>query len=201
MLGTGVVGQTLSAALSERGHDVVVGSRTSPPATFAEAARHGELVINCTAGEHSLAALRAAGEDALADKVLVDVANPLDFSEGFPPSLTVGCDDSLAEQIQREFPRARVVKTLNTVTASVMVDPGILAESTDVFVAGDDAAAKGQVTELLVSLGWASSRVRDLGGIEAARATESYLLTWVRLMGVLGTAGFNLRIVTDQPTT
>src|SRR4051812_21497091 len=107
VLGTGVVGQTLSAALSGLGHDVVVGSRQAPPATFADAAQHGEVVLNCTSGVHSLEALHSAGAEALTDKVLIDVANPLDFSGGFPPRLSVSGDDSLAEQIQRAFPRTR----------------------------------------------------------------------------------------------
>ena len=195
VLGTGAVGQTLSSALTARGHEVMVGSRTSPPATFADAASFGELVFNCTAGVHSLEALRQAGAESLVGKVVVDVANPLDFSQGFPPQLTVPEDDSLAEQIQREFPRSRVVKTLNTVTASVMVDPGRLAEPTDVFIAGGDEGAKEDVTALLEEFGWSADRVRDLGGLESARVTERYLMMWLALMGVMGTAEFNVRVV------
>jgi predicted dinucleotide-binding enzyme len=200
VLGTGAVGQTLSAALLDRGHQVLVGSRTAPPATFADAAAFGEVVLNCTAGMHSLDALRMAGADALGDKILIDVANPLDFSGGFPPRLSVTGDDSLAEQIQREFPNTRVVKTLNTVTASVMVDPGHLAEPTDLFIAGNDDDAKAEVRDLLTQFGWAAGRVRDLGRLEAARVMEAYLLMWVNLMGVLGTAEFNVRIVGDEAT-
>jgi len=194
-LGTGAVGQTLSSALAALGHEVVMGSRTSPPATFAEAASFGELVLNCTAGVHSLDALRLAGAESLAGKVVVDVANPLDFSGGFPPQLSVPEGDSLAEQIQREFPRSRVVKALNTVTASVMVDPDRLTEPTDLFIAGDDEAAKADVKALLSELGWAPGRVRDLGGLEAARVCERYLLMWLALMGVMGSAEFNVRLV------
>ena len=172
-----------------------MGSRTSPPATFAEAASFGELVLNCTAGVHSLEALRLAGAESLAGKVVVDVANPLDFSGGFPPQLSVPEGDSLAEQIQREFPRSRVVKALNTVTASVMVDPDRLTEPTDLFIAGDDEAAKADVKALLSELGWAPGRVRDLGGLEAARVCERYLLMWLALMGVMGSAEFNVRLV------
>jgi predicted dinucleotide-binding enzyme len=200
VLGTGVVGQTLATALRERGHDVVVGSRNAPPATFADAADFGEIVLNCTAGVHSLDALRLAGPDALADKVLIDVSNPLDFSHGFPPRLSVAGDDSLAEQIQREFPRARVVKALNTVTASVMVDPGSLAEPTDLFIAGDDPRAKEQVVVLLGTLGWPRERVRDLGPVAAARICETYLLMWLALMGQFGSPQFNIRVVTDDPS-
>ena len=195
VLGTGTVGQTLSSALSALGHDVVIGSRTSPPATFAEAASFGDIVLNCTAGVHSLEALRQAGAESLAGKVVVDVANPLDFSQGFPPQLSVPEGDSLAEQIQRSFPQTRVVKALNTVTASVMVDPGSLAEPTDLFIAGDDDSAKAEVKALLASLGWAPTRIRDLGGLEAARVCERYLMMWLALMGVVGSAEFNVRLV------
>jgi len=195
VLGTGTVGQTLSSSLAALGHEVVMGSRTSPPATFAEAASFGELVLNCTAGVQSLDALRMAGAESLSGKVVVDVANPLDFSQGFPPQLSVPEGDSLAEQIQRELPRSRVVKALNTVTASVMVDPGRLTEPTDLFIAGDDEAAKEDVKALLSELGWAPGRVRDLGGLESARVIERYLLLWLALMGVMGTAEFNVRVV------
>jgi predicted dinucleotide-binding enzyme len=200
VLGTGVVGQTLSTAFRELGHDVVVGSREAPPATFGDAAAHGELVVNCTAGVHSLEALQQAGAAALAGKVLVDVANPLDFSQGFPPRLSVGGGDSLGEQIQREFPATRVVKALNTVTASVMVAPQALPEATDLFIAGDHEDAKREVVRLLQELRWPERRVRDLGGIEAARLTEGYLLLWVALMGNLGTPEFNVRLVAVDTT-
>lgn len=212
VLGTGVVGETLGAAFIRLGHQVCMGSRSTPndrslawvlangdtasAGTFAEAAASGDVVLNCTAGVHSLAALEAAGSDALAGKVLVDVANPLDFSGGFPPRLSVRGDDSLAEQIQRAHPDVRVVKALNTVTASVMVDPASLAESTDLFIAGEDVEAKRAVVALLEELGWRQERIRDLGGIAAARVTEGYLMLWLELMGALGSAAFNVRVVT-----
>src|SRR3954470_19049370 len=148
MLGTGVVGQTLEGKLRELGHDVKVGSR-DPARSFEAAAAHGELIVNATAGGASLNALRMAGADNLAGKVLVDVSNPLDFSQGFPPSLTVCNTDSVAEQIQREFPGTKVVKSLNTMTASVMVNPALVPGDHDVFVSGNDASAKAQVSDLL----------------------------------------------------
>lgn len=211
VLGTGTVGVTLGSALVGHGHMVCIGSRSTPhdrareweesqgpsarAGTFAEAAAFGEVVFNCTAGVHSLEALDAAGADALAGKVLIDVANPLDFTGGFPPRLAVADDDSLAEQIQLAFPLTQVVKALNTVTASVMVNPAALAEPTDLFIAGDDVGAKARVTDLLVELGWRRDRVRDLGGLAAARATERYLLLWLSLMGALGSGAFNVRVV------
>jgi 8-hydroxy-5-deazaflavin:NADPH oxidoreductase len=194
VLGTGVVGRTLAAKLRELGHDVLIGSRTAgeDAVPFADAAAHGELVFNCTSGTASLEALGAAGESNLAGKVLVDVANALDFSQGRPPRLSVCNDDSLGEQIQRGFPEAKVVKALHTVNAGVMVDP---IPNTHLFVCGNDDAAKGQVRELLQSFGWPGDAIIDLGDISNARGTEMYIALWVRLMGNLGTPTFNIAVV------
>jgi predicted dinucleotide-binding enzyme len=210
ILGTGMVGETLGKKLAQLGHEVRMGSRDAknPKAaefvkaggakcsqgTFADAAKFGEVIFNCTAGTASLEALKAAGAENLGGKVLVDVSNPLDFSKGFPPSLSVTNTDSLGEQIQRAFPSAKVVKTLNTVNAGVMVEPKKLANGAhDLFVCGNDAGAKETVTGILRSFGW--ERIVDLGDITGARAAEAYLLLWVRLMGGLKTAQFNLQIV------
>jgi len=208
VLGTGMVGQTIGTKLVDLGHEVTMGSRTAGnekaadwaagagegarEGSFADAAAHGELVFNCTAGTASLDALRAAGEEELRGKVLVDVANPLDFSKGMPPTLSVVNDDSLGEQIQSEFPETRVVKALNTVNAAVMVNP---VAGSSIFVCGEDAAAKEQVAGLLQDFGWRAEAIVDLGGIDAARATEMYLPLWLRLMGALGTPNFNIAIV------
>ncbi len=197
VLGTGNVGRTIAAKLVALDHDVRVGSRTAKEdaVTFADAAAHGELVFNCTAGDKSLEALRMAEADNLAGKTLVDVANPLDFSHGMPPILAVCNADSLGEQIQRLFPRSKVVKTLNTVNCKVMVDPSIVPGEHDVFVCGNDEGAKSEVRELLGSFGWPADRINDLGDITAARGTEMYLPLWLRLMGVAGGANFNIRVV------
>jgi predicted dinucleotide-binding enzyme len=194
VLGTGTVGRTIAAKLRELGHDVLVGSRSAgdDAVPFADAAAHGELVFNCTAGAASLEALGAAGEENLTDKVLVDVTLPLDFSQGSPPRLFVCNDDSLGEQIQRAFPEARVVKTLNTVNAAVMVEP---IPDTNLFVCGNEEEAKAQVGELLQSFGWPPDAIIDLGDISNARGTEMYLPLWIRLMGALGTAHFNITVV------
>jgi predicted dinucleotide-binding enzyme len=210
VLGTGSVGDAIASKLVELGHDVVMGSRTAGNekavawagrfderaghGTFADAAAHAELVVNATAGTGSLDALRAAGGDNLSGKVVMDVANPLDFSGGFPPRLSVVNDDSLGEQIQREFPDARVVKALNTMTAAVMVDPASIPGEHEVFVAGDDAAAKEQVAALLESFGWPGAAVRDVGGISSARALEAYVLFWVALMQAGGSSVFNIHV-------
>jgi predicted dinucleotide-binding enzyme len=211
VLGTGTVGRTLGGKLVELGHEVRMGSRragnenavewaqaageNASEGTFAEAAKFGELVINATAGGASLDALAAAGAENLAGKVLIDVSNALDFSEGSLPKVGVGHDDSVGERIQEAFPDAKVVKALNTMNASLMVAPGTLGESTNVFVCGDDAGAKAQVVELLESFGWLSGDIVDLGDITAARGAEMYVVLWVELMGALGTPQFNIGIV------
>lgn len=221
VLGTGSVGRTVAAKLADLGHPTVIGTRDpsatlaseqtdsngGPPfrvwaeahpsialATFAEAAADAEVVVNATHGAASLAALEAAGEENLAGKVLIDIANPLDFSRGMPPSLLVSDVDSLGEQIQRRFPRARVVKALNTMSAPLMVDPGQLGGGDHTaFVSGDDADAKAQVMDLLTSFGHRD--VIDLGDIATARGTEMYLPLWLRLWGAIGTPIFNVKVV------
>ena len=197
VLGTGVVGTTIAEKLRELGHDVLIGSRSAgdDAVPFSDAAAHGELVFNCTSGVASLEALGAAGAENLNGKVLVDVANPLDFSQGMPPRLSVCNDDSLGEQIQRAFPEARVVKSLNTVNAAVMVDPGLVSGAHDIFVCGNDDGAKSEVSELLQRFGWPIEWIIDLGDIAAARGTEMYLPLWLRLMGAVGAPNFNIHVV------
>ena len=217
VLGTGMVGRAIAARLDDLGHDVTIGTRdpqatlarTEPDgmgaawaadhpgitvATFADAAESAELVVNATSGGASLGALESAGVENLAGKVLVDVANPLDFSQGMPPTLSVKDTDSLAEQIQRAVPGAKVVKTLNTMNADLMVDPQRLAGGDhSVFVSGDDPSAKQTVTELLTSMG--HTDVIDLGDLSSARGAEMMLPVWLRLYGALGTSSFNFKVV------
>jgi len=172
---------------------VAAAGRGASQGTFADAAAFGEIVFNCTTGGASLEALRSAGASNLDGKILVDVANPLDFSHGMPPSLFAGNTDSLAERIQAAFPAAKVVKALNTVNANVMIDPGRVPGDSDVFVSGNDAGAKAQVVRILKDFGWKS--VIDLGDVTTARGTESYLHLWLRLWGAVQTADFNIRVV------
>jgi predicted dinucleotide-binding enzyme len=221
VLGTGPVGQTIAAKLAELGHGVFVGTRDpaatlartendifgNPPfkvwreknpkiefGTFSQAAAHGELVVNATQGGVSIEALKAADEKNLAGKVLVDIANPLDFSKGMPPSLMVCNTDSLGEQIQRAFPQTKVVKTLNTMNAYLMVGPKQLADGAHtVFVSGNDASAKQTVTKLLESFGWKD--VFDLGDITTARGTEMILPIWVRIWGATKNPMFQFKLV------
>ena len=210
VLGTGMVGQTIAARLVQLGHEVCMGARdadnekargfakqSSPKGTsgtFADAAKFGELLVNATSGAGSVDACKAAGDANLAGKVLIDISNPLDFSKGMPPSLLTPSTDSLAEQLQRAFPRTLVVKALNTVNAKLMVEPQSLSSANhDTFIAGNDAGAKGRVKELLQSFGW--KHIIDVGDLTGARGLEMYLPLWVRLYGTFQTASFNVKVV------
>jgi predicted dinucleotide-binding enzyme len=162
--------------------------------TFADAAAFGEILFNCTLGTGSIPALEAAGKQNLKGKILLDLSNPLDFTKGMPPTLFVSNDDSLGERIQRAFPELKVVKTLNTVNANVMVDPARIPGEHTVFVSGNDAEAKNRVKQLLTEwFGW--KQVIDMGDITTSRGTESYLMLWIRLWGALGTPDFNVHVV------
>lgn len=208
VLGTGMVGKTIGTKLVALGHEVKMGSRSAQNAdavafakeagvrasagTFADAADFGEIVFNCTAGTASLEALKAAGAERLGSKILIDVANALDFSKGVP-RLAVCNDDSLAEQIQRAFPALRVVKALNTMNCNLMVEPGRVPGAHDAFLCGNDGGARQKVRDLLVEgFGW--KIVHDLGDLTAARALEMYLPLWLRLYGALGSPDFNLHL-------
>jgi predicted dinucleotide-binding enzyme len=208
ILGTGTVGSRLGTKLVGLGYEVRMGSRTpnnekaaewmkkagegASQGTFADTASFGEILFNCTAGNVSIEALKMAGAQNLKGKTLVDVANTLDFSKGMPPTLTVLNTDSLGEQIQRAFPEAKVVKTLNTIAASIMVEPKLVPGEHDVFVSGNDLQAKGQVQRILGEFGWRN--VIDLGDISTARGTEMWLALWVRLMMEFQSPMFNVHI-------
>jgi predicted dinucleotide-binding enzyme len=168
-----------------------VGARV---ATFADAAEGAELLFNATNGGGSLAAIDSCDDSALDGKVLVDVANPLDFSQGFPPSLSIVNTDSLGERIQAAHPELRVVKTFNTVSAPVMVQPSLVPGHHNLFLCGNDAGAKAQVASLQQTFGWPAEDLLDLGDITMARGVEMYLPLWVRLFGAVGTPNFNVHI-------
>jgi 8-hydroxy-5-deazaflavin:NADPH oxidoreductase len=211
VLGTGMVGNAIATKLVSLQHDVKMGARDAgndkatawvkgagaqaSQGTFADAAAFGEIIFNCTAGVGSLAALEAAGAKNLAGKILIDVSNPLDFSKGMPPTLTVCNTDSLGEQLQRAFPQTKVVKTLNTLNCNLMVNPALVGGGEhDVFVSGNDAAAKAHVVDLLKGwFGWKT--VIDLGDITTARGVEMAVIFWVSLMGAQKTPMFNYKIV------
>jgi 8-hydroxy-5-deazaflavin:NADPH oxidoreductase len=209
-IGSGNVGQTMGRALIKRGHDVKLGARSpsklkawlesfepdekASVGSFQEAAMHGDIVINATPGTASLEALKAAGYQAFNGKILIDLALPLDFSNG-ELRMSVANTDSLGEQIQHAFPDAKVVKTLNTVTSALMVYPLSLADGQhDLFISGNDADAKREVIGHLKEwFGWQS--VIDLGDISSARGTEILLLLSSRVYGAVGHPNFNFKIV------
>jgi len=212
VLGTGMVGNAIGSKLVQLGHEVKMGGREAVNekgaewvksagakgsyGTFADAAKFGEIIINVTSGGASLQALKAAGADNLAGKVLIDIANPLDFSQGMPPSLSVVNTDSLGEQIQRAFPGAKVVKTLNTLNCQLMVNPNAVANGDhNIFISGNDGQAKETVLGILQQFGWKKGNVIDLGDITTARGTEQLLPIWIRLWGALGSPNFNFKIV------
>lgn len=218
IIGTGVVGQTLGSKLIGQGHDVVLGTRDPSKlddkkmfgatlrewkaqnegrgkvVTFKEAAAHGELLINATAGQVSLEALKLAAADKVGGKVLLDVANELDTSKGMPPAVLASQERCLAEKLQNAFPNLKVVKSLNTVNALVMVDPRAIGGGDHtVFVSGNDAGAKRQVTALLEGFGWTD--VLDLGDVSTARGPEMYMAMWIRLWGATGSGQLNVKVV------
>jgi len=222
VFGTGIVGQVIAGRLAGLGHTVTIGTRDvsktlartekdgygNPPFkewqeqnksvnlnTFKETAVAAEIIFNCTSGQGSLDALKLAGEENLHGKIIIDIANPLDFSKGMPPTLSPGNTDSLGELIQRTFPETKVVKTLNTMNCFLMVNPAAIAADHHVFVSGNDAAAKSTAKEILKSFGWQEKNMIDLGDITTARGTEQLLPIWIRLYGALKTPMFNFNIV------
>ncbi|MEZ0373382.1 MAG: NADPH-dependent F420 reductase [Candidatus Sericytochromatia bacterium] len=212
VLGTGMVGQTIASRLVGLGHAVCMGSRSkgnekaldwvgkhaerASEGTFADAAAFGQLLFNCTAGMASLAALQAAGQEALQGKVLVDVANPLDFSQGMPPTLSVSNTSSLGEELQTAFPGLKVVKALNTMWCGIMVNPGLVGQGEHhSFICGNDAEAKADVRRLMQEFGWNDEYILDLGDITNARGTEAMLPLWVRIYAATGSGAFNFRLV------
>ena len=225
IIGTGSVGQTIAARLVELGHDVVIGTRNvseklasqakdgygNPPfsvwhkangkvklETFSKAAAFGEIIINATHGGSSVEALKQADPKNLAGKVLIDIANPLDFSKGMPPSLLPGLNNtySLGEEIQKNFPEVHVVKTLNTMWCGLMVNPNMIGGGNHInYISGNDAEAKKKVKKLLNQFGWKDENLLDLGDITASRATESVLPIWLRVMHATNTGAFNFSLV------
>jgi 8-hydroxy-5-deazaflavin:NADPH oxidoreductase len=211
ILGTGMVGEALGTKLVSLSHKVKMGSRSASnekaavwvkknganasQGTFTDAAEFGEIILNCTKGEVALEALKMAGEENLNGKVLIDVSNPLDFSKGMPPTLTVCNTDSVGEQIQKNFPSAKVVKTFNTMNCLIMVNPRSLSGSHNIFLCGNDAGAKSKVRDLLKSFAWKENEILDLGDITASRGTEMVLPLWLRIMGTLKSGAFNFNIV------
>ncbi|TCJ12169.1 NADP oxidoreductase [Flaviaesturariibacter flavus] len=214
VLGTGMVGDTIGSRLIELGHEVKMGSRTADnekarafvakhernasAGTFADAAAFGEIIFNCTAGAASVDALKMAGEANVAGKIAVDIANPLDFSNGMPPSLIPALSNthSLGEEIQKTFPATKVVKTLNTMWCGLMVNPAMVGGGDHTnFICGNDAEAKQQVKALLNEFGWKNENILDLGDISSARGTEAVLPVWLRIWNATQNGAFNFKVV------
>ena len=209
---TGMVGDSIGSKLIEMGHDVMMGSRTKnkqkakafadkhkgkgTAGTFADAAEYREIIFNCTAGGGSIDALKMAGEQNINGKTIVDIANPLDFSNGMPPSPFIVNTNSLGEEIQKSFPQTKVVKTLNTMWCGLMVNP-LMINGGDhhVFVCGNDASAKEEVKTILKSFGWNDKNILDLGDLTAARGAEMFLPLWLRIWGATNNGAFNIKIV------
>lgn len=225
IIGTGAVGQTVASKLVELNYDIMIGTRNvsdklastakdiygNPTfsewlktnskvklASFAEAAAFGELVINATNGSNSVTALILAGAKNLAGKVLIDITNPLDFSNGMPPSLLPGLNNtnSLGEEIQKTFPDVMVVKTLNTMWCGLMVNPTLVGKGDHInFISGNNPEAKTKVKKILNEFGWLDKNIIDLGDITGARATESMLPIWLKVMAINKNGAFNFKLV------
>ncbi len=222
VLGTGSVGQALASKLVSLGHNIFMGTRnvenslkrTEPdgwgnPApgiwiknnpevklcTYKEAVQKGnDLIVFAMNGNAALECLNSVGEELLNGKTMLDISNPLDFSKGFPPSLTICNTESLAEKIQSQYPGLKVVKSLNTMSNPIMINPSVIPGEHSVFISGNDQVAKSEVTVILNSFGWKNDNIIDLGDISTARGTEMMLPVWVRLFGKLQTPFFNFHI-------
>ena len=211
VLGTGMVGHTLASKLAALGHEVRMGARSADNAKardwaaghgaaagygdYADVAGWADRIIFAVNGASLLDVADAVGAEAVAGKTVIDVTNPLDMSQGMPPTLIPELSNrtSAGEALQARLPGARVVKTLNTMNHQIMVDPSRVPGQHDVFLCGDDDAAKADVTGLLAEFGWTDPI--DLGPLAAARGTEGLMPFWLRMWGTMGNADFNYRIV------
>jgi 8-hydroxy-5-deazaflavin:NADPH oxidoreductase len=222
ILGTGSVAQTWATKLIELGNAVTLGTRdvnntlnkeqkdrygsptikdflaansTVELKTFADAVVDADFVVNATLGAASVAAVGAAASN-MAGKILIDLSNPLDFSTGTVPVLIaeLSNNNSLGETLQKEYPNIKVVKTLNTMWAGIMVNPNMLKESHVNFISGNDADAKAAVKIFLQEFGWKNENILDLGDITAARGTESLLPIWLRIWTVTQNGAFNFKL-------
>jgi predicted dinucleotide-binding enzyme len=196
ILGTGVVGNTIGSKMIALGYEVKMGSRTAnndkaaewansqgnkaSAGTFEDAAKFGDIIFNCTKGEVTLEVFKQAGPSNFKGKTVIDISNPLDFSQGFPPFLTpqYANTNSLGEEIQKLIPDANVVKSLNIVNCEVMVNAQKSGGDPTMFMSGNNEGAKTEVSSILNQFGW--NDIIDLGDITNARATEMMLPIWVR---------------------
>jgi len=206
VLGTGDVGKALAAGLVRHGHTVTIGTRDPAAVKFSawrkinpevkitnvnDAAKQAEIAILCTAWEGAKPTVESA-IGGLTGKVVIDVTNPLDFSKGTPPSLSVAGHDSAGETVQRWLPKSHVVKCWNIVGNPYMIDPK-LPQTPTMFIAGNDAKAKQTVTALLGEVGW--SDTVDLGGIAASRYLEGLAMVWILTFFATGSGAHALGLV------
>lgn len=207
ILGSGDVGKQLASGFARHGYEVVIGTRdpakletwrkNAPQnirvGSFSDAASHGQIVIIATKGEATEAAIDLAGVKNFKGKLVLDAANPLDFSKGMSPALFVGTTDSLGERVQRKLPDAHVVKCFNTVGNAKMIDPAFKEGVPPMFICGNDAASKKKTEAVLKELGWPGAL--DVGGIDGARYLEALVPLWVRTAMVLNTAEHAFKVV------
>lgn len=209
ILGGGEVGRSLGRGFVAHGHEVMISSRdvTKPElkewglevgsrghvGTYAEAAKHGDLLVLATAGVAAEAVIDLAGTNRFDGKVLIDVTNPIEASKGMPPGLFVGTSDSLGERIQRKLPKAKVVKAFNIVNNQTMIRPKMKDGIPDMLIAGNDGAAKKTVAGLLRDFGWPDPI--DVGGIEGARWLEAWVPLWVRVCQGVGSWSVAIKVL------
>ena len=213
ILGTGEVGNLLGSRLIENGHQVMMGGReannqkgldfvnkhsseNASYGTFAEASGFSEIIFNATNGRFALDALKLANTD-FAGKIIIDVANPLDFTTT-PPTLIseFANTNSVGESIQNQYPKAKVVKTLNTFGMVLGVNPKQLNNGDhSVFISGNDESAKTKTKTLLTEFGWRIENIIDIGDITGARAMELYLILAVRMKLLFGESIFNIKVI------
>jgi predicted dinucleotide-binding enzyme len=177
ILGSGNVGKSLASGFVGLGDDVKLGSREGKPGTvpFADAAKHGELLVLATPWAAAKSVIESAGVENFAGKVVIDAINPIKSLA--PPELAPGNTDSGGEQVQRWLPGAKVVKAFNTVGQEHMVNPQFPGGPPDMFIAGNDAEAKKIVGGILKKFGWGAI---DMGPIESARVLEALAVVWVK---------------------
>jgi predicted dinucleotide-binding enzyme len=200
----------LAHGFRSRGHEVVIGSRNPDKpelrewlsgegagvqaGTFAHAAEHGELLVLAVLGDAAEQAIADAGSENFSGKVVIDAMNPLDFSAGFPPKLSITGEDSLGERVQRALPDAKVVKAFNTIGNPYFVEPRFSEGEPTMLIAGNDEGAKQTVRDVLGEFGW--SDTIDIGGIEGSRELEAICIAWVKIGGARGAwdHGFKLLV-------
>lgn len=184
VLGSGVVGRVLAAGFARHGHEVMIGSRSPETLVdwlqenpgvgsgfFGDTAAFADLVVLAVKGTAASKALELAGEDNHAGKPVIDATNPISDE---PPVNGVlrfftNLDESLMEQLQKQYPRTKFVKAFSSVSNARMVNPRFEGGRPSMFICGDDAGAKALVTDVLDQFGWDTE---DMGAVEAARAIE-----------------------------